>query len=300
MKIHQLSSTRPQGWLYVNWWLMNHCSWTCSYCNEIIRKGNINLPYLRDCKNFLEQANQHARNQGLKLHVDFTGGEVTEWNEFLELLEYAKSIDAFVKFRSNASATTEHWHKLMQHTDVVNMEIHPQHTSLAHFFICVETARTSAVVVNINVNMMPDHWEELEHTLSKIKNRWPEITISRKMLFEDPIYNTQPKNYSKSQVVMLKQQQKDLIYTIGKQSEYTDYQTLVLEEKNIFTGWKCRIGLEQLVVDAWGQVYKGHCRKGGYMGTITQESLQWPTQATICDLPICRNAFDIQATKTSI
>ena len=301
MKHHQLASTRPQGWFYVNWWLMNHCSWSCSYCNDLIRNSSINLPYINDCRNFLDQADRFARVRGLRLHLEFTGGEVTEWNQFLELITYANNdLDALVKFRSNASTAIAQWQEYMKHTDIVLLEIHPQHTQLSHFFICVQSARDQDVEVNINVNMLPERWEELESTLERIQNRWPEIVINRKMLFVDPVYNTQPKDYSESQIHLLKNQKQDLIYTSGKQQEYSDYQTLVLEGRNQFTGWKCNIGLEQIIVDAWGHVYKGHCRKNGYMGLISQETLHWPSEPMICDLPLCRNAFDIQATKNSI
>lgn len=300
MKYHQLASTRPQGWFYINWWLMNHCSWSCSYCNETIRNGSINLPYIKDCKNFIDQAHKFASNLGLRLHIDFTGGEVTEWNQFLELISYAKDLDALIKFRSNASAAHDRWQEYMKYTDIVLLEIHPQHTQLSHFFLCVQSARDQNVEVNINVNMLPEKWTELESTLAKIQNRWPEVVINRKMLFDDPVFNTRPKDYSKEQIVLLKNQKSDLILSIGKSLEYTDYQTLLLEGKNQFAGWRCNIGLEQIIVDAWGHVYKGHCRKNAYMGMISQETINWPLDAHICDLPVCRNSFDIQATKRSI
>lgn len=299
MKIHRLASTRPQGWFFINWWLMNHCSWTCSYCPDIIRKGNIDLPFVDDCKNFLDRAQLHGQQRGLKLHLDFTGGEVTEWNQFLELIGYAKSIGSLVQFRSNASCALAHWQKLMNSTDIVVMEVHPEHTSLGHFLICVESAKAHEVEVHINVNMLPNNWQEIESVLEKIQTKWPEISISRKILFDDPIKNTQPKNYSQPQMDLLKNQRHDLIYTTGNVSRSTDYQTLILENKNRFTGWRCQIGLDQVIVDAWGKIYKGHCRKSAYIGKISDDQINWPTEPMICDLPLCRNAFDIQAGKQS-
>jgi hypothetical protein len=118
------------------------------------------------------------------------------------------------------------------------------------------------------------------------------------MLFEDPVFNTTPKDYTEEQTIQLKRQHGDIMITVADDVEYTDYQTLVLEDRNIFTGYKCQAGLEQIVVDAWGRVYKGHCRQNGFMGNIKDKNIVWPKQAAVCTLDYCRNSFDILATKS--
>ena len=132
----------------------------------------------------------------------------------------------------------------------------------------------------------------------RMQAKWPHIRVNKRMLFEDPVFNTTPRDYTTNQTMELKRQHGDIKITQGEQIEYTDYQTMVLEGKNVFKGYQCWAGLEQIVVDAWGRVYRGHCRQGGFMGNIKDKNIVWPTQSKTCALDICRNSFDILATKS--
>jgi MoaA/NifB/PqqE/SkfB family radical SAM enzyme len=277
---------------------MNHCSWACSYCNEIIRKGNIELPYLLDCKRFIDEIVLFSRSQNKTASIDFTGGEVTEWSDFGELLTYAHAQGCETQFRTNANVGLEDWKTLLSFATRVLIEYHPEHTSTAHFLMAVAAAHDSNADIIINLNMLKDSWAASEELHNKIQSKWPTIRINKRMLFEDPVFNTTPKDYTKEQTVQLKRQHGDIMITVDNDVEYTDYQTLVLEGKNIFTGYECWAGLEQIVVDAWGRVYKGHCRQNGFMGNIKDKNIVWPKQASVCGLDICRNSFDILATKS--
>jgi MoaA/NifB/PqqE/SkfB family radical SAM enzyme len=277
---------------------MNHCSWACSYCNEIIRKGNIDLPYLLDCKRFIDDIVLFAAAQNKTASIDFTGGEVTEWSDFGELLAYAHTQGCETQFRTNANLGLSDWNKLLVSANRVLIEYHPEHTSTAHFLMAVSSAYNSGISVIVNINMLKDSWAVSEDLYNKIQTKWPTIRINKRMLFEDPVFNTTPKDYTKEQTVQLKRQHGDIRITIADDVEYTDYQTLVLEGKNAFKGYVCQMGLEQIVVDAWGRVYKGHCRQNGFMGNIKDKNIVWPKQASVCDLDYCKNSFDILATKS--
>ena len=80
---------------------------------------------------------------------------------------------------------------------------------------------------------------------------------------------------------------------------YTDYPTMIADKANRFEGFQCSSGQEQLIVDAWGRVARGHCRQGGHLGSIGG-SIKWPTEFITCRKPSCDNAFDILATKISV
>ena len=293
-----VTGTRPQNKFYVNWWLMNHCSWACSYCNEIIRKGNIDLPYLLDCKRFIDEIVLFTSAQNKTVSIDFTGGEVTEWSDFGELLAYAHTQGCETQFRTNANLGLADWKKLLSSATGVLIEYHPEHTSTAHFLLAVAAAVDKNTSIIININMLTDHWTTSEDLYNRIQAKWPTIRINKRMLFDDPVFNTTPKDYTEEQTVQLKRQHGDIMITVDDAIEYTDYQTLVLEDKNKFKGYNCWAGLEQIVVDAWGRVYKGHCRQNGFMGNIKDKNIVWPKEAAVCTLDRCKNSFDILATKS--
>jgi pyruvate-formate lyase-activating enzyme len=292
----QLRSTRDPNKFYVDWWLMNHCTWHCDYCHDVLRSGNIALPYLRDCLGFIDSAQLWAQAQGKTTRIKFTGGEVTEWADFDQLLKYAHSQGCETEFRTNANVERNRWLALMAHTDLVSIGYHPKHTSKAQFLLAIDGAVKLGVNPMIDVNMLPDEFDELEALVVYIKERWPTIRVNKAMRFHNPIANTRPLDYTPVQELKLKRQYGDLQWDNG---DYTDYQELLLDNANKFKGWACAAGTEQCVVDAWGRVYRGHCRMNGFMGNIA-EHITWPETLTVCNVDSCVNAFDIQATKTSL
>lgn len=294
----QLVSTRPSHWFYVDWWLMNHCSWSCSYCHDVIKSGNIELPYIIDCIRFVDQAVEYAKHFDKRPNINFTGGEVTEWANFVQLLEHADKNGCYTQFRSNANLASDLWKDLLRFTNKVIMEVHPEYTQVSQFLIALNWAVQHAEV-QVNINMSRDRWDELLELETKITAKWPQVIVCRKMLFEDPVFNTSPQDYNAEQVIMLKGQTGDIRLIDQDNETVTDYQTIVLEGKNKFTGWQCMAGIEQVVVDAWGKVHRGHCRQGGYMGHIKDPEVFWYQLPKVCKLEVCRNAFDILASKSS-
>lgn len=277
---------------------MNHCSWHCSYCHDILRAGNITLPYIKDCRRFVDQAQAHAQKLNKTAQIKFTGGEVTEWVDFDELLRYAHNQGCETQFRTNANLDRLRWADLMQYTDLVSMGYHPGHTQTSQFLLAVKAAVELDVTVMIEVNMLPDVFEELEQLVDTIKTRWPQVHVNKAMRFQDPVKNTKPLNYTPIQQLKLIRQHGDLEWVNDGVSEFTDYQTIVLEGRNEFKGWQCSAGIEQCVVDASGRVYRAHCRTNGFMGYLSDEQLFWHEEPMTCAVERCANSFDIQATKS--
>lgn len=294
----KVASTRDSGYFYVNWWLTDHCNWDCSYCHDEIKKGHLPFPGIRDVKDFLDQTHAHAKRLGRQTFIDLTGGEVTEYPFLQELLDHAKQLSMRIKLRTNASQSISAFTALVQCLDIIDMEFHPEHTQTSHFLLALnQAAQTPGLLVAININALPERWIETAELAAKIRAKWPEFSVCLKMLFEDPVRNTQPLNYQKPQIQQLKRQSGSLmIHNEQGHMEYSDYQSMILEDRNHFQGWQCAIGTEQIIVDAWGVVRRGHCRQGGSLGQIGSP-IRFDTQHVTCAKPRCVNSFDILSTK---
>ena len=293
-----LVSTRPPGRFRINWWLMNHCNWQCSYCHEILKNGSIDQVELAHALDFVDQLAAWARPQGLVPEWDITGGEVTLWPGLSELLARIQSWDHTVRIRTNASCSVDQFKELITHVNDIELGYHPEHTQTAHFWLCVAAAAAQpGLGVSVVINMLPHRFEETEQLYARIVARWPQLRVQRRMLFDDPAVNTKPKEYTTEQTVKLVRQTGDLKLTLNDREEFTDYQTLVLEGKNQFLGWDCYIGLEQIIVDAYGRVTRGHCRMGGTVGQLGT-AINFDLTPVVCARASCNNAFDILATKT--
>ena len=294
-----VEATRPRGWLWVDWWLLNHCSWHCSYCPDLLRSGSIPKPSLTQAQQFVTELVAYAAAQGLRPKIKFTGGEPLEWASLEDLLAHAHAQGVSLGLRTNANAAQDRWLAVSSSLTDLEMNYHPEHTQTSVYLLNLDRAVTQGIHVRCVFNMLPHRFEETEQVLDKIRNKYPQVGIERRMLFQDPAVNHQPMQYTETQQVKLVRQSGDIRVTQGSMISYTDYPTMISDSANRFEGMRCSIGQEQMIVDAWGRVRRGHCGQGGSMGSIGG-TIAWPTEPIVCRRPTCDNAFDILATKVSV
>lgn len=255
------------------------------------------MPNIRDCLIFVDQIRDHCQAQGFK-SADFyiTGGEVTEWPLLPEMIAAIDHHGWSSRIRSNGQSELEVYEKIWKHLQSITLEFHPEFAATAHFAQVISAAIKNSVAVSVTLMMTPERWKELEAWQERLENIWPSLPINRRLLFANPVINTQPLDYSESQIAALINQTGYLEYWQDDVMITTDFAALAVHGLNRFAGNRCAAGLEQIVVDAWGRVYRGHCRQGGRLGEIGKE-IRFPTEARLCDRPICNNGFDINATK---
>lgn len=285
----------------MNWWLTDHCNYDCSYCPDELKRGHIPLIDLRDAKSFLTEVKKHASNIGKTPQIELTGGEITEWSHLIDLLEFSRSLGMRNLVRTNCSRDVGYYQKLFALIDGVDLIYHPEYTQKSHIILLTNMASVyESLNTHIVLNCSPEYWDQCNDIKDFVDNKWPHITATMRMLFKDPIKNTTPlEQYSKEQKITFENQSGDLMF----EDDYgnitsTDYQSMILANKNIFTSANCMIGIEQIIVDAWGRVYKGHCRQGRCIGSIDTK-VDFPENPQVCNRPSCPNSFDIQATKFS-
>lgn len=295
----RVEATRPSGILWVDWWLLNHCSWHCTYCPDLLRSGSIPKPNLRDCQHFVTELATHADRLNLKARIKFTGGEPTEWASLDDLLAHCQRQGVETALRTNANVEQDRWQQLIMPLRDLEMTFHPEHTQSSVYMLNLSRAVAQGINVRAVFNMLPQRFDELESVREKIQAKYPSVSIDRRMLFEDPVVNHRPMQYTEPQQVLLVRQHGDLRITEGNQTSYSDYPTMVSEQTNRFQDWQCSIGLEQIIVDAWGRARRGHCGQGGSIGTVGGPII-WPTESLVCRRPSCDNAFDILATKIRV
>jgi organic radical activating enzyme len=291
-----LENSRDKSKLYIDWWLMNHCNYDCSYCADIIKNKTAPLPNINDCLKFIDVIKKHCNSMGKIAEFSITGGEVTQWTFLPDLLEKIKTSGFTSSIRSNASSSINDWKKILNHVDSVRFEFHPEYQKLAHFVMIVKSTLEANVACSLTINMMSARWDELDEVISRLEAIYPGLPINRKMLFSDPVVNSTPQEYSEPQIQQLENQNGDLIFWENGVATRTDFQTLVLHKKNQFIGNQCNIGIEQLIIDAYGRVFLGHCRVGGKIGMVNGD-IKLPTSSVTCQKPWCSNGFDIVATK---
>jgi pyruvate-formate lyase-activating enzyme len=291
-----LESTRSKNRLYIDWWLMNHCNYDCSYCADIIKNKSADLPDIKNCLDFIDTVKEHCTKIDKKAEFSITGGEVTQWTFLPDLLKKIRDSGFISTIRSNASPSVDDWQIILENLDAVRLEFHPEYHNLSHFVMIVKSTMKKGVACSLTINMVPDLWKDLENMINRLKSLYPDLPIHKKLLFSDPVVNSKPLTYSEPQIQELENQSGDLIYYENQDPIRTDFQTLTLHKKNRFIGSQCNIGVEQFIIDVWGRIFYGHCRVGGRIGMIGG-NIRLPTTSITCQKLWCSNGFDIVATK---
>jgi hypothetical protein len=110
-----------------------------------------------------------------------------------------------------------------------------------------------------------------------------------------------------------------MVETKTKQEQVVAPHLFIANKLNSWKGWKCYAGVEQIVVDVDGSVWRGWCKVGELLGwvdkvkidtgfgshaTATKPGLpvqiDFPKDPIICDKDFCHCNFDIMSTKEKV
>lgn len=303
------SNPNHQKYVVVNWCLGNTCNFSCSYCPDSLHNGSEPWPSFETAKNFCTQILKHYKNR--KIYFEFTGGEVTMWKHLSELCQFLRENNARIGIISNGSRTLDYWQKIVPLIDHICLSFHPEKGREEHFLkvakYCSEHIRT-----HINIMMLPSDFDRCLAFALQVKEI-PNISMALQPLMENFSEKIYP--YSPLQNSIINKQHKFVIRHIKRNRDFEYYrgsmamvsgwnkkkhmapQKFISTNQNNWKGWKCSIGLEQVVIDHEGNVWRGWCHVGGKIGHISSEDLLLPKKTVICNKSFCHCNLDIMATK---
>lgn len=293
----------------VNWCMGNTCNFECSYCPKDLHDGSIGWYDFEKVKAFCDRVMAHYA--GRLVYFEFTGGEVTLWKHFPELCKYLKSQGAAVGFISNSSRTMRWWESILPDVDHVCLSFHPEFGNKDHFLEVVKLT-SQQIRTHTNIMMKPEQFNDLYEfatKIAKIKN----ISMALQPLLKD--FSEEMLPYDPQQQHILDNQYELITKHIVHDKVYPYYRgamTMVAPngnrttlashrfislDRNAWSGWNCWAGLEQIIVDKDGSIWRGWCRVGGMIGHVLRENLKLPDAPVLCNKQRCHCNFDIMCTK---
>jgi MoaA/NifB/PqqE/SkfB family radical SAM enzyme len=303
-----------QDYFVVNWCFFSICNFSCSYCPEELHDGkNRGLPIDVVKKFCLKVIKQKADK---KVFFEFTGGEVTYHKNFVELFTFLKNNGAETGLISNGSRDIEFWKKNKHLIDHICLSFHPEQGDADHFYEVVKLLSEEATV-HVNIMMLPEKFDKLHDLAKKISSEIADVSIAMQALFENingKIYGYTPEqkdilDYPKlpwgenilhhpkpSKIRKVYRGEMVRSYTDGS-SEVINTPELIARGENKWFGWECHIGVENLVVDYYGNVMRGWCGIGGIIGNVSGDDFDIPTKPITCMAKVCHCGLDIMATK---
>lgn len=299
----------------VNWCLGNTCNFSCSYCPEFLHSGSHPWIEADTVLGFVNKLIDHyVDGMNKTLYVEFTGGEVTLYKDFLRLAQCLKDRGQWVGIISNGSRTPRFWEKAKHLIDHVCISYHPEEGNVQHLVDTINQI-TDHVDVHVNIMMKPDR-DDFNKSIAaayRIVEETGGITLSLQTLLVD--FSDTPYEYTDNQKSEIHRVGKELSKRITRTPNghrtyrgvmelvYDDHTTtvdpgsLITNNENSWIGWECNAGVEQLVVDTEGKIWRGWCMEGGLIGNVSDEVIPFPVSSVQCGKAMCHCNFDIMCTK---
>jgi hypothetical protein len=233
------------------------------------------------------------------------------YKHFIEICQFCSEMGVKVGLISNGSRTLRYWEENKQYFDHVCLSFHPEHADDKHFIDVVKLLNND-VRTHVNIMMSPEKFDHCYAVANKIKNLG-NISMALQPLihdFGDTLYDYndfQKRIFDKQHELISKHIKftktfdyyrgaMRVVYPDGT-SQVSSAHRFISEKINDWSGWKCYAGIEQLIVDMDGSIYRGWCKEGGAVGKIDDVDLTLPTEPIVCSKNMCHCNFDIMSTK---
>ena len=317
MSIHdydRLEHFRSDGpdWFVVNWCLGNTCNFACSYCPDALHDGSKKWHDIENVKMFVDKIKKYHPEK--KIYFEFTGGEVTLYKDFIDICKFCKENEVRVGFITNGSRTMRWWKENIQYYDHVILSFHSEHADPEHFCKVVDFLKFE-VRTHVNIMMNPDKWDLCLDVANRVKDIG-NVSMAIQPLIHDlaselydytdeqhEVMNTQQEVFVRN-ISWTQEPKRNKIYRGSMKTVKGDGtwkaatpHSFIGNNTNNWKGWDCYAGVEQLIVDMDGSVWRGWCRVGGNIGYINDHDLVLPTTPINCNKNLCHCNFDIMSTK---
>jgi organic radical activating enzyme len=298
MKITYLNPEKNR-WFLVTWDLTNKCNYRCSYCPDILHNGTSGWPNYESVIKFIDILNDQLIDKNICFR--FSGGEPTYWNKFLDLAKYINQKGNYFSFLTNGSRDSDYFRKINCHSNGIILSYHPEYSTVDHF---IEIINEITCPVAVNLMLLPDTFDQTVDIAKKIFENtraaiWPKVIVDKTNLVDNSplVYNQQQQNQIDNWPYFRSLDDSKIhrgrILLNGTEVTAND---LLLKNLNNYQGWKCWGGIDQLHVNAFGEVYRSDCKQT-LLGTINDFCL--PQHPDICNKKNCACLSDLYLRKES-
>lgn len=282
--------------LSIQWQIGNECNFKCDYCHQDYHSGSNPFLTKEQFQVGFDNLQLSVSNYDL-IEIEFQGGEPTISPAIRDKI--ADSTDTRYKYilTTNASADIFWWEKAVHNLSNVILAYHPQ-SDLEHFDQVVELVKSYNIPFTITINAHPDKakWDLAVDTYDKYAEKY--YPINFRALFADHARgNNKFMSYDINQW--------DFYTAVNNipapKDEPVEDQIQWVEDHlyNNYKGHLCWAGVNQIVIDYAGDVYRGWCHSNGGFGNIFKGPVTLDAQPRACPKIICKNGFDLLAKKSN-
>ena len=311
------SAKKYKDWVRIEWNMGRRCNFDCSYCGADLHDNfSKHLPFEK-FDNAVRTMREFYANKQIRMSL--TGGEPFVHPKILEILElFPKYGVDEVSTITNGSLPLEKYQRALELIDNLIFSWHFEFLRVDHMKHVLSNLNRKQVKVHLMY--LPGHLEEIKNVVDWLKDNNVKFNVRRIRPMTNKSTGEMNKPYSSGMKFAGVQwggaegyySQEELAYlnTFNKagtaemncelftrnESWLDNVNTLTKNKWNTFKRWKCMAGIETLMIDNDGSVYRATCKQGGVLGNIeTGFTLQ--DDPVLCMKQWCNCAADLNTTK---
>lgn len=293
--MQKITSRWPhQDSLKIEWNIGKRCNFDCTYCPVEIHDNHSPHSNIELLKSTVDKLSKI----GKPLRISFTGGEPCVHPNISNLFCYARKHASWLNVTTNGTRTAKWYAKQPLDHIVFSLHFETEDWSRCLHNI-IDTHKLTDIPIQVNVMAHHNHMSNVKSAVKLLENSKVKYVIRRIRwtekhdLFNDIRYNAEDLEW------ILSREATSLPNCKVNDEYYIHANDIIKLHRNKFKGWQCNIGLESLMINWDGEVYRATCRVGGSLGNIYKGNFEIPAKPISCTRTWCTCAADIPITKVS-
>ena len=285
--------------IHVEWNIGKRCNLDCGYCPAEIHDNfspHTNVDTMTAAISKLAELSKPIR-------LSLTGGEPTVHPKISTILKYASENLDWLSVTTNGLRNSDWYAAQPVDQWVFSLHFDNEHSLRAAENIVKYTQEIDMLSLDtkFQVNLMchHEHMDEVRaaavlldgHNVPYVTRRIRWTEAENRDWFDDLRYQAEDLKWILSKVATVKPN------CIIDDEELIHANDVVKNTRNQFEGWQCNAGLESLMINWDGEVYRATCRVGGSLGNIYKNTFESPISPITCTRKFCTCVADIPLTK---
>lgn len=289
------SKWNHQDYIKIEWNLGKRCNLDCTYCPAYIHDNyskHTDISILKKTVDKLASLDKPVR-------LSLTGGEPSVHPKIEELLYHIryKGIE-WLSMTTNATRPYTWYLDQQKYITQYVFSLHFESEYSKHLYTILSVVEASSIPILIHIMAHHQHMLKVREAVKVLENtphvirriRWTEGDHD---LFDDLRYDYEDLEWIKERNGTAKAN------CVIDDIEEMHANEIIKLHLNKFKDWTCNAGIESLMINWDGEVYRATCRVGGSLGNIYDGTFNIPEDPIVCTRNFCTCEADIPITKNS-
>ena len=310
------SSKKYKQWARVEWNLGRRCNFDCSYCGADLHDNTSKHMPIEKFEYAIKSIREFYSDKQIRMSL--TGGEPFVHPRIIDILKlFPKYGVEEVSTITNGSLPLKKYQQALEYINNLIFSWHFEFLREDHMKSVLTELPNNKVKVHLMY--LPGRLEEIHRVVEWLKDNGIKFNIRRirpmtnkqgefnppgasGMAFEGVQWGGAEGYYNQAELDYMASFNKagtaDLNCELFTKDEswLDNVNTLTKNKLNTFKRWKCMAGIETLMIDNDGSVYRATCKQGGILGNI-ETGFTLDPQPVICAKKWCNCAADLNTTK---